>query len=70
MFGVAPGFGRDVNQQGYESLSSGEFHVGYAALGVVVLGVLLLAVSLWVGVLLVILGTAIFVDCWAHGWFH
>ena len=59
-----------LNEQGFHELLSGEFHVGYAALGVVFLGVLLLPVSLWIGAILLILGTGIFVDAWSHGYFH
>ncbi len=66
----AIGFGSTTNDLGFRALGSGDFHIGYAALGVVVLGLLLLPVHLWVGVVLVILGTGIFVDAWAHGFFH
>lgn len=67
---VSPGFGRSANQAGWEALTGGGFHVGYAALAVVVVGLLLLSVSLWAGVVLLVLGTGILVDVWAHEFWH
>jgi hypothetical protein len=67
---VAPGFGYTADQRTWEAFASGEFHIGYGAIVVVVVGLLLLRVSLVLGVLLVIVGTGILVDAVAHQFLH
>jgi hypothetical protein len=56
-----------INSAGFDALASGNFHVGYAAIGVVLLGLFVLAAAPWLGVVLVVLGTGIFVSMWARG---
>jgi hypothetical protein len=60
-----------VNQAGFTALLEGDYHVAYAAIGIAVVGVALLAAGfVWLGVALLIGATAILVDTWAHGYFH
>jgi hypothetical protein len=60
-----------VNQAGFTALLEGDYHVAYAAIGIAVVGVALLAAgAVYFGVVLLCVATALLVDTWAHGWFH
>jgi hypothetical protein len=60
-----------TNQTGLRALFSGDYHVGYAALALAILGIVfVIAGPLVLGIVLVVLGVGIFVDTWAHGYFH
>ena len=65
-----------ANSTGWNSLLTGEYHVGYAAIGLaglgfaIVLGVASGPVLLCIGLLVLAIGVAILVDTWSNGYFH
>ena len=61
----------EVNRRGFTALVQGDYHLGYAAIGIAFVGVALLAAGLvWLGVVCLVAATGILVDTWVHGWFH
>ena len=65
-----------TNSTGWNSLLTGEYHIGYAALGLtglgfaIVLGIASGAALVCIGLLVLALGVAILVDTWSNGYFH
>lgn len=65
-----------TNADGWNAFRTGNYHLGFAAVGLVLVGtalVLGLVSGNWLvvaGLMVAILGAAVLVDTWAHGWFH
>ena len=67
-----------ANEVGFDALASGDFHVGWGSLVVAGVGVALVLGAigtgtvelLLAGIVLLAVGVGIFVDAWAHGFFH